>query len=195
VLTPEDEYAIFDGDGASYLIVPMFLLYDYTFGPDPIAPEHAVAWAAESGVVCADEELLDPAPFASRAEWCHARCRWTEQRIERTRSKNKLPTILVNHFPLKRAHAHLPAVPRFQVWCGTRITETWHTRFDAAVVVTGHLHIRQTRYFEGTRFEEVSLGYPERQWDPSRGIAQYLREILPSKPADTRPLPASYWTQ
>jgi hypothetical protein len=44
-------------------------------------------------------------------------------------------------------------------------------------VVTGHLHTRRTDIVDGTRFEEVSLGYP-RQWDHSRGCVGYLRTVL-----------------
>jgi len=68
------------------------------------------------------------------------------------------------------------------VWCGTRRTEDWHGRFAARVVVSGHLHIRTTRFRDGTRFEEVSLGYP-RQWQQRRGVHAYLREILPGDDA------------
>ena len=42
----------------------------------------------------------------------------------------------------------------------------------------GHLHIRSTRFVDGVRFEEVSLGLG-RQWSRERGIEGYLREILP----------------
>jgi hypothetical protein len=194
VLTPEDDYAVFTSERERFLIVPMFLLYDYTFRPDDIPAERAVAWAGESGVMCADEELLDPRPFASRADWCRARCQATEQRIEKARRNTGLRTVLINHFPLKQVFASPPAIPRFQIWCGTRVTEDWHVRFDAAVVVTGHLHMRQTRYMDGTRFEEVSLGYPRRQWSLERGIAHYLREILPDKsaPGSTGSQPARF---
>jgi len=67
--------------------------------------------------------------------------------------------------------------PRFSLWCGTRHTDDWHTRFPVECVVYGHLHIRGTRYRDNVRFEEVSLGYP-RQWDVPRGVDAYLREIL-----------------
>jgi 3',5'-cyclic AMP phosphodiesterase CpdA len=176
VLTPEDPYPIWQLEQERFLIVPLFLLYDYTFRPDHIAPEHAVAWAAEAGLRCADEELLHPDPYPSRATWCEERCRSSEQRIQEARARTGLRTILINHFPLKQQLARLPAIPRFQVWCGTRRTEDWHTRFDAAVAISGHLHIRSTQYIDGCRFEEVSLGYP-RQWDLSRGVDPYLRAI------------------
>jgi hypothetical protein len=73
-------------------------------------------------------------------------------------------------------------VPRFSIWCGTKKTEDWHTKFKAKVVVSGHLHVRRTDWKDGTRFEECSLGYP-RQWKEclERGldINDMLREILP----------------
>ncbi len=89
--------------------------------------------------------------------------------------------MLVNHFPLRRDLAVLPAIPRFTIWCGTRRTEDWHTRFPVRAVVSGHLHIRATHWRDRVRFEEVSLGYP-RHWQPEQGLAPYLREILPGPP-------------
>ena len=181
VLTPEDDYAVFDGGSIPYLVAPMFVLYDYTFRPDHVLPENAVAWARQAGVRCVDEDLLHPEPYGSRVAWCHARCAWTEDRLLRTLRATPHKTVLVNHFPLKQSLAQLPAIPRFQPWCGTRRTEDWHLRFNAAVVVTGHLHIRKTSFVDGCRFEEVSLGYPERQWRGSRGADPYVREILPGE--------------
>ena len=69
-------------------------------------------------------------------------------------------------------------MPRFCLWCGTTLTEDWHTRWNAKVVVSGHLHMRSTDWRDGTRFEEVALGYP-RDWKQRRGIDYYVREILP----------------
>jgi hypothetical protein len=102
----------------------------------------------------------------------------TERRLEEAVAAHDCPLVLINHFPLRRELAVLPAVPRFSVWCGTRRTEDWHLRFRASVVVFGHLHIRQTRHIDGVRFEEVSLGYP-RQWKADQGAGGYLRRILP----------------
>ena len=177
-LTPEDPYAVWQGEGGRHLLCPMFLLYDYTFVPDHVRPEQAVAWAQETGIECADEHLLHPDPHASLPAWCAARVALTERRLEEAVATHDCPLVLINHFPLRRELAVLPAVPRFSVWCGTRRTEDWHLRFRASVVVFGHLHIRQTRYIDGVRFEEVSLGYP-RQWEPGRGAGGYLRRILP----------------
>ena len=92
-----------------------------------------------------------------------------------------LATVLVNHFPLRYDLARLPAIPRFTLWCGTRRTEDWHTRFRAIAVISGHLHIPSTRHRDGVRFEEVSVGYP-RQWASELGLESKLREILPGPP-------------
>ncbi len=179
VLTPEDPYVRWDGEGGAHTLVPMFLLYDYSFRPSGVSRYDALEWAAESGVMCADEQWLSPEPYPSRDAWCEARCRATAARLERELSP--LPTVLINHFPLKHELVYLPAVPRFSIWCGTTRTEDWHRRFRARVVVSGHLHLRRTDWIDGVRFEEVSLGYP-RQWRQERGAAPYLREILPGPP-------------
>ncbi len=179
VTTPEDPYPEWSGEGGPHRIVPMFLLYDYSFADDGVTPEEAVRAARDAGVVCADERYLHPDPFASREQWCAHRCQWTEARLETAARDGALPLVMVNHYPLKRQLAHLPYIPAFKIWCGTRRTEDWASRFGASVVVSGHLHIRSTRRLGGTRFEEVSLGYPHRQWDPQRGLEPYIRQILP----------------
>lgn len=176
VLTPEDPYVIWPGEGVSAMLVPLFLLYDYSFRPDDIPYEHALAWAAETDVVCTDEVLLYPDPYPSRTDWCSARCAATEKRLREEVSN--VPVVFINHFPLRQTLVRLPKIPRFSLWCGTRLTEDWHRRFPTAVVVYGHVHMRATDYQEGVRFEEVSLGYPQ-QWQSARGMQGYLREILP----------------
>lgn len=178
VLTPEDPYVLWPGARKSYLLAPIFLLYDYSFRPDHVTAEEALAWAAESDVVCADEAVLHPDPYLSRADWCAARCRYTLRRLEAVGNQGEL--VLINHFPLRYDLAYLPRIPRFSLWCGTKATEEWHTRFPVSTVVYGHLHIRNTQMRDGVRFEEVSLGYPY-HWHVERGIASYLREILPEE--------------
>jgi 3',5'-cyclic AMP phosphodiesterase CpdA len=184
VLTPEDPYAVWPGDGPPSVVAPLFVLYDYSFRPDDVAERDALAWARASGIECADEHLLHPEPHASRAAWCRARAAATRARLDALPADHR--TILVNHFPLRRELARLPAIPRFSIWCGTRLTESWHVDYRARVVVSGHLHIRSTRWIDGVRFEEVSLGYP-RQRAPERGIVHYLREILPDPPEPGAP--------
>jgi Calcineurin-like phosphoesterase len=181
VLTPEDPYELFDDGGAlgPHLIVPLFTLYDYSFCPDGMTPEAARAWARESAIECTDEHLLHPDPYDSRETWCAARCAASEARLAQALSTHAGPTVLINHFPLMPELARLPRIPRFSIWCGTRRTADWHRRFDASVVVSGHLHIRQTRVIDDVRFEEVSLGYPQ-QWRRTPEARATLRQILPA---------------
>lgn len=176
VITPEDPFQIWSGPGGEHLIAPLFVLYDYSFRPDWIDADAVIPWARETGTVCADELFLDPSPWPSREAWCAARFQESEQRLADI--PPALPTILLNHYPLRRDLIDIPRAPRFTPWCGTRKTENWHRRFNANVVVSGHLHTRRTDVRDGTRFEEVSLGYP-RDWDQRLGIQPYLREILP----------------
>lgn len=177
VLTPEDPYPVFSFGGETVRIVPLFLLYDYSFRPPQVRLEDAVTWAAETDVVCTDELLLHSSPYPGRVQWCHDRCRMTERRL--SHHWDRLPTVLINHFPLRESLVNLPSMPRFSLWCGTRLTENWHKRFDARVVVFGHLHMRSSSDLDGVRFEEVSFGYPE-QWKGKRTIQQCLRQILPA---------------
>ena len=44
VVTPEDPYPIWPGDGRT-VIAPLFLLYDYSFRPDTVAAADVLAWA------------------------------------------------------------------------------------------------------------------------------------------------------
>ncbi len=171
VLTPEDPFETFDHHGEVLTLAPLFTLYDYSFRPDDVAQDNALAWARDSGLMCTDEYRLHAEPFASKIAWCHARVREAEARL----SQVKGPTVLINHFPLRYDLVFLPFIPRFSIWCGTTLTEQWHTRFSAKVVVSGHLHVRSTQHRDGVRFEEVSLGYPK-QWRGS--IETHLRQIL-----------------
>ena len=179
VLTPEDPYIRWPGAGPAYLLAPIFTLYDYSFRPDDVPAEQALAWAEESGVMCTDEALLHPDPYPSRAAWCAARCDYTEQRLQDVADAG--PIVLISHFSLRYDLVRLKRIPRFSIWCGTRRAQAWLTRFPVTIVVYGHLHIPATDYREGVRFEEVSLGYP-RDWNHEKGMAAYLREILPGPP-------------
>ncbi len=175
VLTPEDPYPLWQGQGGEHYLAPLFLLYDYSFRPDNVPLEQAVVWAVKSGFICTDEYYLDPSPFSSIPAWCQARCEYSEQRLRET--PPDIPLILINHYPLREDLIRLSKIPRFSIWCGTRRTENWHSRFNVSVAVTGHLHIRSTDYRDGVRFEEVSLGYPK-HWNQEKGIQGYLRQIL-----------------
>ncbi|MEM7351126.1 MAG: metallophosphoesterase [Acidobacteriota bacterium] len=180
VLTPEDPYPRWPATppGEPWIrIAPLFLLYDYSFRPPEIPFEKAVAWAEETNVVCSDEFLLHPPPHASRQAWCAQRVERTERRLEQAAATGDR-LILINHWPLREDVVNLRRIPRFSIWCGTKATDDWHRRFNAIAVIYGHLHIKATHFRDGVRFEEVSLGYP-RDWNRSRGVGDYLRQILP----------------
>jgi 3',5'-cyclic AMP phosphodiesterase CpdA len=175
VLTPEDPYPVWEGDGGPVTVAPLFLLYDYTFRPPGTSSkEEGLAYAYETGVVCTDEVLLHPDPYPTRDAWCHARVAFTQQRLLAAAA----PTVLVNHFPLVREPTRILRYPEFAQWCGTELTADWHIRFKAAAVVYGHLHIPRTTWYDGVRFEEVSLGYP-REWRRRGGTPDPVRQILP----------------
>lgn len=55
-----------------------------------------------------------------REAWCHRRVALTEARLDAL--PKDAETVLVNHFPLRLAHARLP---RIWIWCGTTKTEDW----------------------------------------------------------------------
>jgi 3',5'-cyclic AMP phosphodiesterase CpdA len=178
VLTPEDPYPVWQGQGGPLTIAPLFLLYDYSFGRN-IAPTKAqsLALAHRAGVVCSDEFLLHPDPYASRDEWCHARVQQTEERLESC--DESMPIVMVNHFPLIDYPTKILRRPEFAQWCGTTKTADWHCRFRTAAVVYGHLHIPRTTWHDGVRFEEVSLGYP-REWHRHNHGKAILRRIMPT---------------
>ncbi|MEU9983161.1 metallophosphoesterase [Streptomyces sp. NPDC050856] len=188
VLTPEDPYPVWHGPEGPVAVAPLFLLYDYTFRPEGTSTEEqALAVAHEEGVVCTDEFLLHPDPYPSRADWCRARLRSTEERLAAL--PPELPTVLVNHYPLVREPTRLLRHPEFALWCGTEATADWHRRFRARAVVYGHLHIPRVTWYDGVPFREVSLGYP-REWRPRRGEPGALSVVLPGTGAGV-PAPAA----
>ncbi|HJN73690.1 MAG TPA: metallophosphoesterase [Myxococcota bacterium] len=175
VLTPEDPWPLWPGDD-QLAICPLFVGFDYSFCPDGMSPAQARAWAAEHGIVSADERFLDPEPHPSLDAWCRDRVETTRRRLDEL--PGHIDTVLIHHWPLRADLVRLPSVPRFSPWCGTRATEDWHLRYRARVVVNGHLHMRATDWRDHVRFEEVAIGYP-RHWKVERGIDSYLREIVP----------------
>lgn len=177
VITPEDPYPVWAGPGGPATIAPLFLLYDYSFRPDgALTKEQGLAVAYESGIVCSDEALLYPDPYPSREAWCWARVEATERRLAAL--DPALPVVLMNHYPLVREPTRVLRYPQFAQWCGTTRTRDWHTRFNAASVVYGHLHIPRVTWYDGVRFEEVSIGYP-REWQQRPGRPGVPRQILP----------------
>ena len=146
--------------------------------------EAALKWAAEDGILCADERYLYSDPHSTKEAWCADRLDRTRVRLAEIPPDHR--TILINHWPLRADLVRLFRIPRFIPWCGTRETEEWHTRYRAEVVVSGHLHMRATDWRSGVRFEEIALGYP-RHWSSEKGAPHYLRQIWPATveaPAD-----------
>ncbi|MGC3971850.1 MAG: metallophosphoesterase [Pirellulales bacterium] len=176
VLTPEDPYPVWDAGGEPVTVVPMFLLYDYTFRRPGLTKLQALAGARERNVVATDEFLLSAEPYATRDAWCRARLEYTRTRLAAV--DTSIPTVLINHWPLRREPCDVLFYPDFALWCGTTETADWHLRYNAAACVYGHLHIPRTTWYDDVRFEEVSVGYP-REWR-RRGLPEpLLRQILP----------------
>jgi 3',5'-cyclic AMP phosphodiesterase CpdA len=186
VLTPEDPYPVWDGPGGRATVVPLFLGYDYSFRPEGArTKDEGLAYAYKTGVVCTDEEFLKPDPYPSREAWCHARIEATEWRLD-AELDPELPVIFVNHYPLVREPTLILRYPQFAQWCGTDRTAGWHMRYNASVVVYGHLHIPRVTHYDGVRFEEVSVGYP-REWERR---AEYFGTGQPRVPFQIMPPPA-----
>lgn len=171
VLTPEDEFPVWDGPGGPVTVAPLFTLYDYSFGGGAPAGGGtdgrvaALAAAREAGIAPADEGRLHADPYPSVAAWCRARVTATEQRLAAVDG----PAVLVSHWPLLRAPVAALRQQAFAPWCGTVLTAGWHTRYPVLAAVYGHLHIPRTTDYDGVRFEEVSVGYPG-EWQ-RRGTA------------------------
>ena len=190
VVTPEDPYPVWEGAGGPARIVPLFLLYDYSFRPPGISKEQALEDAYQAGVFLTDEMLLHPDPYPSRDAWCRARVAEAERRLASAAAGP--PLVLVNHWPLNREPTRILRHQEIALWCGTEETSDWHHRFDVAAVVYGHLHVPRTMVIDGVRFEEVSLGYPcdwGEPWHPHHdhvdsAPAALLRQILPAPGAE-----------
>jgi 3',5'-cyclic AMP phosphodiesterase CpdA len=178
VHTPEDPYPVWDGPGGPVTVVPLFTLYDYTFLPDGASTkEEALVMAYQRGVVCTDEMLLHPDPHPSRQAWCEARLVETERRLSTL--DGNVPVVFVNHWPLVREPTRVLWYPEFAQWCGSVRTADWHVRHRTEAVVYGHLHIPRTTWYDGVRFEEVSVGYP-REWRRRGPAPNPPRPVLPA---------------
>jgi 3',5'-cyclic AMP phosphodiesterase CpdA len=189
VVTPEDPYPVWQGEDGPVVVVPLFVLYDYSFRPAGAATAaDGLEQAYGAGVVSTDERWLHPDPFPSRAAWCEDRLAKTQRRLAELPAG--LPTVLVNHFPLVREPTAVMRYPVFAQWCGTVRTAAWPVRYRAEAVVYGHLHIPRTTWHDGVRHEEVSLGYP-REWKRRAAAPVIPRQILPAPDGLRRPSPGT----
>ena len=183
VLTPEDEFPVWDGPGGPVTVAPLFTLYDYSFAADggrrggadagrevrdtdrTRRRAAALRAADAAGIMAADEGRLHADPYPSVADWCRDRVAATEARLAAVDG----PLVLASHWPLIPAPLARLRHPAYAPWCGTTLTADWHTRYPVLAAVYGHLHIPRTAQYDGVRFEEVSVGYP-REWQ-RRGAA------------------------
>ena len=175
IVSPEHPFPVWTDEGGPATIVPMFVLYDYTFLPDGATTKsEGLALARARNGVATDEFLLSSEPYATKEAWCRERLAYTRNRLDDLDWMT--PTVLVNHFPLVRDPCDVLFYPEFALWCGTTETADWHTRYNALCSVYGHLHIPRTTWYDGVRFEEVSVGYP-REWK-RRKPYRWMRQIL-----------------
>ena len=175
VLTPEDDFPVWDGPGGPVTVAPLFTLYDYSFPANGAADaghaddarrrSAALVTARRAGVTPADEGRLYPDPYPSVAAWCRDRVAETERRLAAVDG----PVVLASHWPLLPGPVGALRQQSFAPWCGTTLTAGWHTRHQVVACVYGHLHIPRGTRHDGVRFEEVSVGYP-REWQ-RRGTA------------------------
>jgi len=180
VTTPEDPYLVWSGPSGPVTVLPLFVLYDYSFlpsGAEDVAAAMELAGAA--GVVCTDEYLLHPDPYGDLAEWCRRRLVYARARLDALPVHDR--TLLVGHWPLVREPTDVLFHPEFAPWCGTVETADWHRRYNAVAVVYGHLHIPRTIVVDEVPHHEVSLGYP-REWQSRRTSPAGLLPILPARP-------------
>jgi len=171
VVTPEDEFPVWDGPGGPVTIAPLLTLYDYSFtavaagraggaAERPADPRSAALLTARAaGLMPVDEGRLHADPYPSVARWCRDRVAATGERLDSVDG----PLVLVSHWPLIPAPLRALRRPEFAPWCGTTLTGDWHTRHQVLAAVYGHLHIPRTTSHDGVRLEEVSVGYP-REW-------------------------------
>jgi predicted phosphodiesterase len=175
VLTPEDDFPVWDGPDGPVTVAPLFTLYDYSFlpgatgddgqGDDAGRKSAALAAARRAGVTAADEGRLHADPYPSVAAWCRDRVAETERRLAALDG----PVVLASHWPLLSDPVQALRHQAYAPWCGTTATADWHTRHHVLACVYGHLHIPRSTRHDGVRFEEVSVGYPH-QWQ-RRGTA------------------------
>ena len=196
VVTPEDEFPVWDGPGGPATVAPLFTLYDYSFragGADPAAAPAAIegavsdghrsaalAAARQAGIMPVDEGRLHADPYPSVSAWCRDRVAAAERRLAAVDG----PVVLVSHWPLVRDPVAALRHQEFAPWCGTVLTAGWPARHQALAAVYGHLHIPRTTRHDGVRFEEVSVGYP-RQWQ-RRGTAPPPPRVILGLPAFPR---------
>ena len=196
VVTPEDDFPVWDGPGGPVTVAPLFTLYDYSFqpgattgagllGPGSAGVGPADTEAGADADADTDARRRSAALAAAQASGVSAAdegrlhadpypsvAAWCRDRVAATERRLAAvdgPVVLASHWPLLRDPVQALRHQAYAPWCGTAATADWHTRHRALACVYGHLHIPRSTRHGGVRFEEVSVGYP-RQWQ-RRGTA------------------------
>ncbi|WP_311567425.1 metallophosphoesterase family protein [Photobacterium arenosum] len=179
VLTPEDDYPVYTAEkGQSFLIAPIFTLYDYSFRhPSDFTPEQGLERARRAGAVCSDAFFLKTYPYPDIRSWCTERVQYTEARLNAV--SGQLPMIFINHFPMLQVLTQSVQPQEFSIWCGTQQVASWLSRYPVCLVVYGHLHMHGSTVLEGIPHVEVSLGYPkDRHGRDASGMLTVLDTLL-----------------
>lgn len=143
VVTPEDPFPVFGG----VTVCPLFTLYDYSFGPPGLTVDNARMKL---------DDTIAIAPYVDIPAWCAERLDYSRARLDEISG----PTVLVNHWPLVDEPLARLHEPDIALWCGTRKTRDWATRYRAQAVIYGHLHMPGEVRVGGIPHIDVSLGYP-----------------------------------
>ena len=203
VLTPEDDFPVWDGPGGPVTVAPLFTLYDYSFpaseAPDAetaelagSAPASTEQVAADAGQAAGDARRKSAALAAAQASGISAAdegrlhadpypsvAAWCRDRVAATARRLAAvdgPLVLASHWPLLSAPVRALRHQAYAPWCGTTATADWHTKHQVLACVYGHLHIPRSTRHDGVRFEEVSVGYPH-QWQ-RRGTAPPAPRVI-----------------
>lgn len=167
VVTPEDPYPVFDGT----TIVPLFTLYDYSFRQPGTSVKESLKSAESKSIMMTDEVAI--APFVDVRAWCWDRLAYSIKRLSRIDG----PTVLINHWPLVQEPTLRMRWPEVALWCGSKHTRMWPTRYQAQAVIYGHLHMPGEVEVDGVKHVEVSLGYP-REWRRQLHTRQWPYPVL-----------------
>ena len=148
VLTPEDEFPVWDGPGGPVTVAPLLALYDYSFGPDRATA--ATRRRSEGGARCGTRTPPGSSPPTRDACSATPTGRWRTgagtgwRRPRRGWRPPAGPLVLASHWPLIPAPLAKLRHPAYAPWCGTTLTADWHTRYPVLAAVYGHLHIPRT---------------------------------------------------
>ena len=199
IVTPEHPFPVWTEEGGPATIVPMFLLYDYTFLPQGATTKaEGLAIARERNVVAhrripaVQRAVRHPRRVVSRSDVVHAKARLEELDW-------MTPTVLVNHFPMVREPCDAMFYPEFSLWCGTdRDRRLAHPLQRGVLGVRAPAHpahhvVRRRALRGGVRRlsarvaapQALSMAAPDAAGPEVRaGLSQRLRRALRDHPGD-----------